>query len=58
MESFDKIEGLTFLTKKELTRTEGGFFAAILVAAEIYLVVCGLASAAGAATAYIQNQLD
>lgn len=48
---------LESLNEKEMNETNGGLFP-LLVAAEIYLVVCGVATAAGAGVAYIQNQLD
>lgn len=45
------------LTEEEITQIDGGFLPILLAAAEVYLVICGLATAAGAATAYIQNKL-
>ena len=45
------------LSQEEMKKTNGGLIP-LLVAAEVYLVVCGLASAAGAGVAFVQNQLD
>ena len=46
------------LTLKEQRETNGGILPLLLVAAEVYLVVCGVATVAGAATAYVQNKLE
>lgn len=59
MKNINKIEGVCPLTDKDMAQTEGGvIYAFLLAAAETYLVVCGLATAAGAATAYIQNKFS
>jgi lactobin A/cerein 7B family class IIb bacteriocin len=44
------------LSQEEMKKTNGGLIP-LLVAAEVYLAVCGLA-AAGAGVAFVQNQLD
>lgn len=46
------------LTLKEQQETNGGILPLLLVAAEVYLVVCGVATVAGAGTAYVQNKLE
>ena len=52
------MKNLKELNQEELQSTNGGILPVLIIAAEVYLGVCAGAAAAGAGTAFIQNQYD
>jgi lactobin A/cerein 7B family class IIb bacteriocin len=52
------MKNLKELNQEEVQNINGGFFPLLIAAAEVYLGICAGAAAAGAGTAFVQNQYD
>lgn len=52
------MENLKEINLEEAQNINGGFWPVLVVAAEVYLGICAGAAAAGAGTAFVQNQYD